>query len=227
LLALLALAPVRATAHAPLGSLQGPVRVADGRVRSDRQPYVPRAGDLVLYTDDNGVVWRVAFALARTGPPYHCGIVVDMPDGRPGVLEAGAYDLSTISIIPLDVRFRNHAGPTWVRRLRQPLTREQSARLTAFAVAQTAKKYALARICLGVTPFRAHGRIHAQLFGSSCIERSRWFCSELTVAAAAVAGVLDPHVIKPNTVYPRDMYLDKPYDFSPWWEGPALWVNEP
>ncbi len=47
------------------------------------------------------------------------------------------------------------------------------------------------------------------------------------MAAAAVAGPIDPGVVKPNTVYPRDVFLDRPHDFSARWEGPAQWSDAP
>ena len=87
-----------------------------------------------------------------------------------------------------------------------PLTAEQSARLTAFALEQTGKRFAVFRLVLEVTPLRAHGTLHGHVFGSPRIDRPSWFCSELVVAAMSVAGLIDPHVLKPNTVYPRDLF---------------------
>ncbi len=114
-----------------------------------------------------------------------------------------------------------------MRRLRVPLSAEQSARLTAFALEQTGKRFAWLRLILEVTPFRAHGLLHSRLFGSACIDRHRWFCSELVVAALAVAGIVDPNVMKPNAIYPRDLFRDWPFDLKPCWEEPRRWACEP
>jgi hypothetical protein len=223
-LAILALAAgaLAAPAGQPTGCLTGPVLFTDGVVRPYTEPYQPRAGDLVVY-GDNSVVWRVLFALAWTGPPFHAGIVVELADGRPAVLEAGPYDRQEIRVMELLPRFLSHDGTIWVRRLRSPLSPENTRRLAEFAQAQTVKPYATGRLILEGTPFRAHGPVGERLFGSSRLDRANWFCSELAMAAAAVAGLIDPHAIKPNTVYPRDIFRDRPHDLSRTWEGPALW----
>src|SRR5262249_20639349 len=124
----------------------------------------------------------------------------------------------------LPTRLRTHGGTVWVRRLRKPLSAEQSRRLTDFAVEQTAKHYALRRVLLEATPFKAHGPVRSHLFGSARLDRRGWFCSELTVAAGAVVGLFDPQVMKPNTVYPRDLFTDHPHDISQRWEEPAPWT---
>jgi hypothetical protein len=197
-----------------------------GRLSPRGEAYVPRAGDLVFYSD-RSVPWRLLYALAHTGPPFHVGIVVDLPGGRPGVLEAGAFDSMEVLLMDLPPRLRAHNGTVWVRRLRNPLSPEQSARLTSFALAQTAKRYALVRLAREITPLRAHGPLGGYLFGSPRVDRDTWFCSELTVAAACVAGLLDPQAMRPNTVYPRDLFLDRPHDLRARWHEPALWGPGP
>ncbi len=188
-----------------------------------REPYLPQPGDLVFYSHDK-LRSRCLYALAHTGKPYHVGIVVNLLDGRPAILEAGPYDLVNVYLMDLRPRLRTHEGPLWIRRRCMPLTPEQSARLTHFALAQTGKGFALFRIMLEATPFRAHG---SQRFGSARVDRRCWFCSELAIAALAIAGVVDPQVIKPNTVYPRDLFCDQPFDLKPCWEEPRRWVCDP
>jgi hypothetical protein len=191
-----------------------------------REAYVPQPGDIILYSSDH-LRSRFLYALAHTGQPYHAGVVVYLPDGRPAVLEAGPYDYVHVYVMDLLPRLRTHEGPVWVRRRCVPLTPEQSARLTAFALEQTGKRFALFRVILEATPLRAHGHVHSRLFGSARIDRHRWFCSELVIAALAVAGVVDPRAIMPNTVYPRDLFRDHPFDLKPCWEPPRRWVCDP
>jgi hypothetical protein len=191
-----------------------------------REKYVPHEGDLFFFSD-HSVFWRWVYMLAWTGPPFHVGIVARLPDGRPALLEAGPFDSSKVYLFDMFPRLKVHDGEIWVRRLRCPLTADQSASLTQFALEQAGKPFALGRVMLEGTPIRNHGFPNAQLFGRPWIDRQRWFCSELTIAAAAHVGVIDPNVIRPNTVYPRDLFLDAPHDLSPWWEEPRRWTSEP
>jgi hypothetical protein len=197
-----------------------------GAERFCQEVYEPHEGDLLFFTD-RSPFWRLAYLLAYSGPPYHVGIVVRLPDGRLATLEAGPYDSRFVYLIDLLPRLRTHNGIVWVRRLREPLTPEQSARLTDFACEQAGKRFALLRIALAVTPLRSHGPVRSRLFGSACIDRRKWFCSELVLAAAATIGLIDPHVIPPNTVYPRDMFRDQPHNLSDRWEKPLLWTCGP
>jgi hypothetical protein len=208
------------------GYLRVPVRCQDGVTRWQPQLYQPQPGDLIFYSDDS-LFWRGVFLLAWTAPPFHNGIVLRLPDGRLASLEAGAYDRANVLILELGPRFRSHDGVLWVRRLRTPLSAEKSRCLTSYGLEQTTKGYALVRMILEITPLRAHGPIGSRLFGSSRLDRRNWFCSELAVAAAAVAGIFDPKVMKPNTVYPRDLFIDHPHDISGLYEPPARWTATP
>jgi hypothetical protein len=190
---------------------------------SPREAYQPQPGDIILFSHNQLRSWFL-YTLARTGKPYHAGIVVRLPDGRPAILEAGPYDYVHVYLMDLLPRLRTHEGGIWVRRLRVPLSHCESARLTSFALAQTGKRFALFRVILQATPFRAHGSFHSRVFGSARIDRHAWFCSELVIAALAVVGRLDPHHIQPNTVYPRDLFRDEPFDLKPCWEAPRRWT---
>jgi hypothetical protein len=188
-----------------------------------REVYVPCAGDLIFFTY-RSAFWRTMYALAHTGPPFHVGMVVRLPDGHMAILEAGPGDTYQVFILDLVPRLYGHDGPIWVRRLRVPLTPEQSDCLTQFALDQAGKRLAVVRLVLGITPLRSHGWLHARIFGRACIDRCAWYCSELAVAAAAHAGLIDPHRFRPNTIYPRDLFLDKPNEFLLLWEEPRRWT---
>ena len=81
------------------------------------EPYLPQPGDLVFYAHDS-LRSCVFYALAHTGKPYHSGIVVNLPDGRPAILEAGPYDYLHVYLMDALPRMRTHPGAVWVRRLR-------------------------------------------------------------------------------------------------------------
>jgi hypothetical protein len=206
--------------------LKSPCTSPEVEIPSTRILYQPQPGDIVLFARESKCQ-RCVYALAHTGRPFHASMVVALPDGRPSILEAGSFDFSHIYLADLAPRLHAHTGRVWVRRLRKPLTPEQSAQLTAFAVEQTDKRFALGRLCLEATPFGAHGPVSGCLFGSARIDRNSWFCSELVVAAAATVGLIDPQVMKPNTVFPRDLFYNNPFDLSPCWEEPRKWFWDP
>ena len=218
--------------------LLGPCRAEDGygwlaspgdcpdNPPSPCEVYQPQPGDIVFFSHDH-LRSRLVYALAHTGKPYHVGLVVNLPDGRPAILEAGPYDYVHVYLMDLLPRLRTHEGLIWVRRLRVPLSPCESARLTSFALAQTGKRFALFRVILQATPFRAHGSLHSCVFGSSRIDRPSWFCSELVLAALAFVGRIDPHRIKPNAIFPRDLFRDDPFDLKPCWEAPRPWTCGP
>src|SRR5262249_28219157 len=118
-------------------------------------------------------------------------------------------------------------GIIHVRRLRCPLTSEQSRCLTRFALSQTNKPYAYARVVLEATFMRSHGLIGSHLFGSPTVDRSKWNCCDLTISCAAAVGLLDPHDVMPNTVYVRDIFSNDRDVFRTLWEEPALWSATP
>jgi hypothetical protein len=63
----------------------------------------------------------------------------------------------------------------------------------------------------------------AQYFGRTVLDRERWICSELVVAAAATAGVWTPETFPANLMYPRDLCYDERFDLSPYYDAPGLW----
>jgi hypothetical protein len=79
--------------------------------------------------------------------------------GQLGVLEAGPHDTLHVEIIKLlpNLQEYEREGPVWIRQRTVPLSQEQSARLTAFALGASGKWFAVLRIVVQVTPFRTRG----------------------------------------------------------------------
>jgi hypothetical protein len=212
-----------------VGGLQIACASARGKNLAVVEPYCPQEGDLVFFWSG---CWlkRVAYRLFFVGPPSHVGIVVLRPDGRLALLESNCdifAHLWGVSLTEIHPRLSGYAGPVWVRRLRCPLTPEQSCRLTQFALAQQAKPFALTHLLLPPLALPCNGPILArlQLF-PACIDRKRWFCSSLVAASAVAIGFLDPYVVRPGFTDPRDLFVDRLLDLSPHWEKPISWVDD-
>jgi hypothetical protein len=110
-----------------------------------------------------------------------------------------------------------------VRRLRTPLTQEQSRELTSFAHDQCGKRFAFGRVLLQGTPFCPRSGLRHALFGHTYLNRQRWFCSELVIAACCKASLLDPRSCCGNALYPRDLAVDERFDLSPLYHPPMTW----
>lgn len=189
------------------------------------EPYTPQPGDIVLF-DAGGVIWTLLDAIACTLPPDHAGIVVATPEGRLAVLESGPDAHPRVYILDLAARLHAFKGRVHVRRLKCPLTAEQSACLTEFALAQEGKRYALGRFMRQITPFRARGPLRSKWFGKTDYHSKRWICSELVAAAMSYIGLVDPRVMPANIVYPRDFIDNRYYDLRRW-DDAALWSSSP
>jgi hypothetical protein len=216
--------PVRARGNHPAGYLSRACPETDGKAPCLKHPYDPQPGDLVFFTNDS-FLFDILYACALTGAPHHVGMVVLLPNGTPTIAEAGAWNLSDVKLIDLRGRMRTHNGAVHVRRLRTPLTEEQSRCLTRYALSQTKKPYAYFRVVLEASIMRSHGLIGAHLFGCPSLERSSWNCCDLTVACAAAAGLLDPNEVMPNTVYVRDIFRSDPEVFRTIWQEPQEWTE--
>jgi hypothetical protein len=226
-------------APCPDGKPQGsfvyqPAYSLDALPRPPAAPYAPQAGDIIFFTDYK-IIWKVLFGMAFTGHPYHSSIVVKMPDGSFATFEAGPHDTICVKTCSLPERLQTHDGTVWVRRRRVPLTEEQSARLTDFALRQDQKRYALGRLALQLTPFRARGPLKTRWLGKAQGEHGSYFCSEAVLEAAVYAGILDPETTRPGATYPRDFFFDEsvnPYinktlKLWPCWDPPQLWTGCP
>jgi hypothetical protein len=117
-------------------------------------------------------------------------------------------------------------GTITIRRSKINLTRERSAALTKFAHAQNGKRYAVLRLLAQGTSLRARGPLEP-LLAKTDLTRDSWMCSELSVACAAVAGLLDGNQIHANATYPRDLVDNQRHDLGSVWQDAALWRPSP
>ena len=190
-------------------------------------PYAPREGDLIFY-DDRNLGWTLLFAYAGTGAPLHMGIVVKKMDGSFAILEAGPDDTINVAVLDLAKRlpqFHNDFdGGVTIRRSKKELTKEQSAALTRFALAQDGKRYAIGRLLLQGTSMRSRGPVRELVLGKTYLDRDSWICSELSVAACVVAKLLDRDAIHANATYPRDLVDNERHDLSTGWHDAAVWL---
>jgi hypothetical protein len=212
--------------------LYQPAFAMDYELRGPAQPYCPQPGDLFFCT--NHQMWaKLGHWAAGTAAPQHSGIVIARPDGRLALLEAGPHNrvrCETLDLIP-ELQSYAKTERVWIRRRRVPLTAEQSARLTAFALANEGKRFAWVRMVGQLTPFRSRGPVRTQFVGGPHGDRCSYFCSEIVTEACVAAGLLDPCTTRPAATYPRDLffgrsrnlYLDRHLDLSAW-DPPARWT---
>jgi hypothetical protein len=196
------------------------------RSDSTDAPYVPQAGDLVFF-DDFNKLHHLAFKLSGTGGPLHVGMIVARRDGSLALFDitGSTVAFARVSISEMDARLHNFPGMVLVRQLKQPLTNEQSRDLTNFAYAQEGKRFAMLRVLLQGTPFSARTGLRHALFGHTYFDRHRWFCSEIVIAGCATAGLLNPHAVAGNAVFPRDLAYDEMLNLSHLYHSAARWVK--
>jgi hypothetical protein len=216
--------------------LYQPAFCIDEVLRGPPVAYVPQPGDLMLRLDGSRF-WRVTHYMALAFDPNGSGIVVARPDGSLAVLEAGPNDTQWVGTPDLLPHLGEYAaaGKVWVRRRRVPLTPEQSAKLTQFALSADGKRFALVRLAGQLTPFRSRGPLRTWFIGGPHGERSSYFCSELVCEACVAAGLLDPARTRPAATYPRDLFygrslnpfIDHHLDVNAGWCPPARWTDHP
>jgi hypothetical protein len=226
------LAPAGEPACAEVAYVYQPSFCMDYELREPAVPYVPQAGDIFLCTGRE--MWaKLGHRAAGTGAPQHSGIVFIRPDGRPGLLEGGPNNSLHCHMMELLPQLQGYAEHerVWIRRRRVPLTAEQSAALTEFAVSVEGKRFALWRMFAQVTVLRCRGDKRLEYVGAPHGDRVSYFCSELVSEACVAAGLFDPVTSRPCATYPRDLffgrsdnaYLDKHLDLSAW-DPPARWT---
>jgi hypothetical protein len=194
----------------------------DQKVHLSGHRYQPQAGDLILF-DSHDTLIAKAYSLCGSGTPLHAGIVFRKENGEAAILEAGTNAVMKVFVFDLDTRLHNFDGTVLVRRLHTPLSHEREQQLRQFAVAQEGKPYALGRAVLHASPLRPRDPVLMFPFGRTVLDRDRWICSELAIAAATVAGVLNENEHPANLMLPRDLAYDERYDLSRQYETPALW----
>jgi hypothetical protein len=190
------------------------------------EAYCPREGDIVFF-DDMSKFWEFLYWIGHTAPPFHTGIVVRRPDGTPAILESGPDDTLHIYIFEASRRLHSFKGVLQVRRCTKALSPEQSAALWEFAQAQEGKHYAVWRLLLQGTPVKTRGGPLRLRLAKTHFDRSRWLCTEIVVAAAELAGLMDPAVVKATNTYPLDILDDHMYPLSPTYEEAAYWAPHP
>jgi hypothetical protein len=220
----------------PVGFLYQPAYCLDHILRCPAEPYYPQPGDILLATDEM-LFWQITFNLAFAGHPHHSGIIFARPDGRLAALESGPHDTFFVETLDLGPHLPSYEreGRLWIRRRKVPLTCEQSARLTEWALAQEGKRFALVRLGGQLTPFRSRGLVRTAFLGGPHGARNSYFCSELVMESCVYAGLLNRHTTRPAATYPRDFFFDRslnPYinrtlDLSPCWYPPARWTSCP
>lgn len=189
--------------------------------------YQPQEGDILMTTSKERA-YAIIWALAGTGHPYHSAIVVRRSTGQLELFEigGGASHSATLRALPerLTDLFQDYVGKqaaAWIRRRKAPLTREQSAKLTAFAESQLGKRFAPRPEFLGLVPTR--GRVYR----SGDPKQPTWICSEMVLAGIEQAGMLPPGTISnPGRLSPQHLFYDRGIDLSGCWMPPLLWTGD-
>jgi hypothetical protein len=220
----------------PCGSfLWQPTYTEDRVLRAPTRAYAPQPGDIVL-SADGSIFWLAMHNLAGTSHPTHSMIVFQMPNGTMAILEGGPHDTLKCRVLDALPHMASYEtdGRVWVRRRACPLTAEQSARLTEFALAVDGRDFSVRRLALQLTPFRTRGPVRTAFLGApNGLARDAYYCSELVCEACVYAGLLDPRTARPSATYPRDLFMDRspnPYlnkhlKLAPAWDPPARWTS--
>ncbi len=207
----------------------------DEEMRAPLQNYQPQAGDMFFSTDKWWII-RFGHKLAGAHAPHHSGIIVQKPDGQFCTLEAGPHNCLTIKLLDMGESLAGYeaaGNKVWVRRRSVPLTPEQSAKLTGFAMAQDGKRFALFRMLGQLTPIRTRSLLWTHAVGTPNGDRDSFFCAELVMESCCAAGLLDPNRTHPCCTYPSDLffgrspnhYVDETFDINLFWDPPTRWTK--
>lgn len=232
----------QAPAAPQIGSyLYQPTYVIDRELRGPARAYQIQPGDIV-FAADGKLFWKITHHMAGTGNPTHSAIAFRRPDGTMAILEAGPHDtrfVRTLDALP-HLQSYEVEGRVWIRARAVPLTKEQSDRLTEFALLQDGKPFATKRLGQQIPPFmiifpRARGPLRTSWFADKPHgpDRESFFCSELVMESLAYTGLVDYETTRPTATYPRDIFKDRslnPYlnrhlNLAPCWDPPARWTS--
>lgn len=219
------LAPLRAQESATIGHLLHHVRDDKGQWHQATTPYSPREGDMVFF-NDHSVKWGFLYKLVGSDAPYHVGLIFKKPDGHCAIVEAGPNDTLNCRVLELAPRLHGWEHTLQIRRCKVDLTPQQSADMTAWALAQDGKRYALGRLLLQATPVRCRAPLRRTLFGATYTDRDSYLCAELVIAGGTVGGIFDPQKHKANTIYPRDIIQDDIHDLSRLYHEAQVWLPQ-
>ena len=227
--------PVYVSADSPSGYLYRPAVDLHTVPRLPAVKYTPKAGDVLLLSDPDPL-FNVLYVFAKSGKPGHCAIVVTMPDGRPGMLEAGFSFTPFTRLTPLDYAINVYAGNVWVRQREVPLTPDEDRRLTEFAVLADGGKYNMQKFANQLTLFRSRNPIVTRFAGKPVGPGYSYTCVQIVIEALVYAGLVDMTTARPAATYAQDLFYDRsrnPYiDRHPpmagrGWGEPQLWTAIP
>jgi hypothetical protein len=173
--------------------------------------------------------------MAGAFEPHNSAIIVARPDGSLAVLEAGPNDTRWCRTLDMLPHLKEYAdkGPVWIRRRKCPLTPEQSACLTEFAMRQDGKHFALIRLGGQLTPLRSRGPLRTWVLGRPHGDRRGYYCAELVLESLVACGALDRRTTRPCATYPHDLFFDQSYNpyisrhlpLADDWYPPARWTD--
>ncbi len=215
--------------------LYQPAYSVDDLLRVPAEPYVPQPGDIYMATDRSRII-QAGHSMALSGAPHHSGLVICQANGEIGILESGPFNTLRVAIVDFQHDLEKHESrgeKVWIRRRRTPLTDEQCAEMTRWAVAQNGKLFAGGRMMLQLTPFRTRGPLRTYFMGGPHGERFSYFCSELVLETCVHIGLLSPETTRPSATYPRDLFFDVSpnyflnthFTLADGWYPPARWSS--
>ncbi len=207
-----------------------------GRVHYVAKQYVPKEGDLVFF-NSGGPIKQALWAITLSGGGYvlptHVGIIVKDANGVASLLQAMDPDpMGTVArregvepgrvcMTSNVVSYLSHyPGKVWVRPYRRNLCPNHSAALTAWAIRQVGKPYAVEKLAhptLGLPVQTMH------FFGPAHTDASSWHCSGLVSAALVMMAHYGRWDLRPASTDPEDLFSDVILDLSPAWKPPVRW----
>lgn len=215
----------------PCGHLYQPSHDLDKPMLLPAREYQPQPGDVLIMSNTN-LAWEVMYKLAFTGAPGHAAIVVRLPCGKIGILEAGIGETMWTHCAPCEERLNNYPGTIWVRRRKTQLTECENKLLTDFAEQARGSRYDLVGLARQITPFRTRGPIRTFFIGKPHGAGRKYFCAEAVLEALVYAGLLDAETTRPSATYPKDLFFDESPNLyikrhpplACGWDPPALWT---